>query len=66
MVGLAGEMLLGHGTDGGGIKNPRGGHERGLGEIFGPTAKILLEPGGDGHGETGFFAMKNFGREIVF
>ena len=52
--------------DSGRIKNSGGGHEGGLGELFGPAAKILLEPRGDGHGEAGFFAMEDFGRKIVF
>jgi hypothetical protein len=28
--------------------------------------EILLEPGGDGHGESGFFAVKNLCRKILF
>ena len=66
MVGLAGKMFSGHFLDGHRIKNSGGGHEGGLGELFGPAAKILLEPRGDGHGEAGFFAMEDFGWKIVF
>ncbi len=66
MVGFLGEVLLSHFADSGGIENSGGGHEGGLGELFGPAAKILLEPRGDGHGEAGFFAMEDFGRKIVF
>ena len=66
MVGLAGEVLLGHFADSGWIKNSGGSNKGGLGELFGPAAKILLEPRGDGHGEAGFFAMEDFGRKIVF
>ena len=66
MIGFLGEVLLGHFADSGWIKNSGGSNKGGLGELFGPAAKILLEPRGDGHGEAGFFAVKNLVGEIVF
>ena len=66
MIGFLGEVLLSHFADSGGIENSGGGHEGGLGELFGPAAKILLEPRGDGHGEAGFFAVENLMGEIIF
>jgi len=66
VIGLAGEMLLGHFADSGWIENSGGSNEGGVGEVFGPAAKILLKPRGYGHGETSFFPMEDFGRKIVF
>ena len=66
MIGFLGEVLLGHFADSGWIENSGGSNERGVGEVFGPAAKILLKPRGYGHGEAGFFPMEDFGWKIVF
>ena len=66
MVGLAGEMFLGHFLDGRRIKNSGGGDEGGLGQVLSPSLEILLKPRGDWHGESGFFAVKNLSGKILF
>ena len=66
MVGLAGEMFPGHFLDGHRIKNSGRGDEGGLGQVLSPSLEILLEPRGDGHRKSGFFAVKNLGRKILF
>ena len=66
MIGFLGEVLLGHFADSGWIENSGGSNEGGVGEVFGPAAKILLKPRGYGHGEAGFFPMEDFGWKIVF
>ena len=66
MVGLPGEMFPGHFLDGRRIKNSGGGDEGGFGQVLSPSLEILLKPRGDWHGESGFFAVKNLGRKILF
>jgi hypothetical protein len=66
VIGFLGEVLLGHFADSGWIENSGGSNEGGVGEVFGPAAKILLKPRGYGHGEACFFPMEDFGRKIVF
>ena len=66
MVGLPGEMFLGHFLDGRRIKNSSGGNEGGFGQVLSPSLEILLKPRGNWHGESGFFAVKNLGRKILF
>ena len=66
MVGLVGEMFPGHFLDGHRIKNSGGGDEGGFSQVLSPLLEILLEPRGDGHGKSGFFAVKNVGRKIMF
>jgi hypothetical protein len=65
VIRLAGKVLLGHAADGGGIEDAGGGDEGRLGKIQRPRLQILLEPGGDGHGEAGLFALKNGLGEIL-
>ena len=42
VIGFLGEVLLGHFADSGWIENSGGSNEGGVGEVFGPAAKILL------------------------
>jgi hypothetical protein len=59
-------MFSGHFLNGCRVKNSGGRDEGGFGQVLGPSLEILLEPRGDGHGKSGFFAVKNLRRKIMF
>ena len=42
MIGLAGEMFLGHPADDSGVEDAGGGHMGRLGEVESPAFQILL------------------------
>ena len=63
---MAGEMFLGHFLNGCRVKNSGGRDEGGFGQVLGPSLEILLEPRSDGHRKSGFFAVKNLRRKILF
>ena len=66
MIGLSGEMFLGHFSDGRRIENPGGTHQGGVGQVLSPAFQILLKPGGHRHGKAGFFSLQDGFRKIFF